>query len=204
MSTRVRLAEPSDAADIVSIYGPYCDSAIVSFEVVAPTLDQMRERISSVTAAYPWLVAETEGKVVGYVYASRHHERAAYRWSVDVAVYIAPSRQRAGVGRVLYEALFTILRAQGFFKAFAGITLPNPASIGLHESLGFRPAGLLRGVGHKFGKWLDVGWWQLDLQVERDAPSDPVPFRFFRSDPAVLASLAEGSSRLANQLRLPR
>lgn len=204
MSARVRLAESGDAADIVSIYGPYCDSTTVSFEVVAPTVDQMRERISSITANYPWLAAEIDGKVVGYVYASRHHERAAYRWSVDVAVYIAPGQQRSGLGRVLYEALFTILRAQGFFKAFAGITLPNPASVGLHEALGFCPAGVLRGVGHKLGRWLDVGWWQLNLQAERNAAADPLPFRLFLSDPAIPAALAEGSNRLEAQLRAIR
>ena len=144
MAAHIRFAEPTDAAGILAIYGPYCESTCVSFEVVAPTIEQIQERISRITADYPWLVAEIDGQIAGYVYASRHHERAAYRWSVDVAVYVAAGQQRRGVGRILYETLFSILREQGHFKAFAGITLPNPASVGLHESLGFRPAAVYR------------------------------------------------------------
>src|SRR6478609_10428838 len=152
MAAHIRFAEPTDAAGILAIYGPYCESTCVSFEIVAPTIEQIQGRIGRITADYPWLVGEIDGQIVGYVYASRHHERAAYRWSVDVAVYIAPGRHRRGVGRILYETLFSILCEQGYVKAFAGITLPNPASVGLHEGLGFRPAATYRGVGHKFGR----------------------------------------------------
>lgn len=197
MAAQIRLAGPNDAAGILAIYGPYCESTCVSFEIVAPSIEQIQERISRVTADYPWLVGEFDGQIVGYVYASRHHERAAYRWSVDVAVYVAAGRQRRGVGRILYEALFSILREQGLFKAFAGITLPNPASVGLHESLGFRPAALYRGVGHKFGQWLDVGWWQRDLQPEIDNPKDPLSVRSIHGSPSVAAVLADGQVKLA-------
>src|SRR4029079_5546451 len=107
---------------------------------VVRTFAHVQHGISSITRGYPWLAGEIDGKIIGYVYASRHHERAAYRWSADVAVYIAPGQKRRGVGLILYEVLFSILREQGLFKAFAGITLPNLASVGLHESLGFRPA----------------------------------------------------------------
>jgi phosphinothricin acetyltransferase len=197
MAAQIRLAGPNDAAGILAIYGPYCESTCVSFEIVAPTVEQIQERISRVTADYPWLVGEIDGQVVGYVYASRHHERAAYRWSVDVAVYVAAGQQRRGVGRILYEALFSILRDQGHFKAFAGVTLPNPASVGLHESLGFRPAALYRGVGYKFGRWLDVGWWQRDLQPEIDNPKDPQSFCSMHDSPSVAAVLADGQVKLA-------
>ena len=201
MAAHIRFAGPTDAAGILAIYGPYCESTSVSFEVVAPTIEQIQERISRITADYPWLVGEIDGQIAGYVYASRHHERAAYRWSVDVAVYVALGRQRRGVGRILYETLFSILRKQGHFKAFAGITLPNPASVGLHESLGFRPAAIYRGVGHKFGRWLDVGWWQRDLQPERDNPTEPQPFRSMHDDAAVAAALAEGQRQLAAEFK---
>jgi L-amino acid N-acyltransferase YncA len=201
MAAHIRFAEPTDTAGILAIYAPYCESTRVSFEVVAPTVEQMHERISRITADYPWLVAEIDGQAAGYVYASRHHERAAYRWSVDVAVYVAPRRQRRGVGRILYETLFSILREQGLFKAFAGITLPNPASVGLHESLGFRPAAVYEGVGYKFGRWLDVGWWQRDLQPERDNPTEPLPFRSMQGSPAVASALSEGQRRLAAEFR---
>jgi len=201
MAAHIRFAEPTDAAGILAIYGPYCESTCVSFEIVAPTIEQIQGRIGRITADYPWLVGEIDGQIVGYVYASRHHERAAYRWSVDVAVYVAAGQHRRGVGRILYETLFSILREQGHFKAFAGITLPNDASVGLHESLGFRPAAVYRGVGHKFGRWLDVGWWQRDLQPERDNPTDPHPFRSMRDSPAVGAALSEGNRKFAVEVR---
>jgi L-amino acid N-acyltransferase YncA len=201
MAAHIRFAQLTDAAGILAIYGPYCESTCVSFEIVAPTIEQIQERISRITADYPWLVGEIDGRIVGYVYASRHHERAAYRWSVDVAVYVAAQHQRRGVGRVLYETLFAILREQGHFKAFAGITLPNAASVGLHENLGFRPAAVFRGVGHKFGRWLDVGWWQRDLQPERDKPTDPDPFSSMRDSPAVVTALAEGNRKLAAEIK---
>jgi L-amino acid N-acyltransferase YncA len=201
MAAHIRFAEPTDAAGILAIYGPYCESTCVSFEVVAPTIEQIQERISRITADHPWLVGEIDGQIAGYVYASRHHERAAYRWSVDVAVYVAPGQQRRGVGRILYETLFSILLEQGHFKAFAGITLPNPASVGLHESLGFRPAAIYRGVGYKFGRWLDVGWWQRDLQSERDNPTEPQPFRSMRGSPAVAALLTEGQRKLGAEFK---
>jgi L-amino acid N-acyltransferase YncA len=201
MAAHIRFAEPTDAAGILAIYAPYCESTCVSFEVVSPTVEQMQERISRITADYPWLVAEIDGQTAGYVYASRHHERAAYRWSVDVAVYVAARQQRRGIGRTLYETLFSILREQGLFKTFAGITLPNPASVGLHESLDFRPAAVYEGVGYKFGRWLDVGWWQRDLQPERDGPTEPRPFRSMQGSPAVAAALAEGQRKLAAEFK---
>jgi phosphinothricin acetyltransferase len=116
---------------------------------------------------------------------------------VDVAVYVDTGQQRRGLGRILYETLFSILREQGHFKAFAGVTLPNPASVGLHESLGFRPAGVFRGIGYKFGKWLDVGWWQYDLQLERNDPTDPRPFSSMHDSPAVAVALTDGQRKLA-------
>jgi L-amino acid N-acyltransferase YncA len=196
MATQIRFALPTDAAGILAIYGPYCESTCVSFEIVAPTIEQIQERIARITTEYPWLVAEVDGQIAGYVYASRHHERAAYRWSVDVAVYVSTSQHRRGVGRILYETLFSILREQGYFKAFAGITLPNPASVGLHESLGFRPAAVFRGVGYKFGRWLDVGWWQMDLQPERIEPTNPQPIRILRDSAGVATALLEAQRRL--------
>src|SRR5687767_1173866 len=131
MSVTFRLARPDDAAAILAIYAPYCEASTVSFEVVAPTIEQMADRIEKVLARYPWLICELDGRAAGYVYASQHRERAAYRWAVDVAVYVADTCRRRGVGQALYSTLFSMLRAQGYFKALAGITLPNPASVGL-------------------------------------------------------------------------
>jgi L-amino acid N-acyltransferase YncA len=193
----IRVAQPADAAGILKIYAPFCESTRVSFEIVPPTLEEMRERIARITATYPWLVGEEGGRILGYVYGTRLRERAAYQWAVEVAVYISPEHQRRGLAQALYATLFSILRAQGYFKAFASVTLPNEASLGLHGKVGFRPAGVLEGVGYKTGEWLDVGWWQRELQPQVDAPSDPRPFPAICHDGAVAAALTEGT-RLAN------
>jgi phosphinothricin acetyltransferase len=177
MSIKIRFAEPEDAADIVAVYGPYCDGSVISFELAAPTVEQMRERIDRITQQFPWLVCEIDGRVAGYVYACPHRERAAYRWAVDVAVYIAPKHHRRGIGQALYSVLLHILREQGYVKAYAGVTLPNPGSVGLHEAAGFRPLAVYCGVGYKFGKWLDVGWWELDLRPQSENPQEPIALR---------------------------
>jgi phosphinothricin acetyltransferase len=196
MTSIIRIAEPSDAAGILAIYAPYCDSSTVSFEIAAPTEVQMAERITTITAGYPWLVCEMDGQLAGYVYAARHRERAAYRWTVEVAVYVAPNRRRRGVGRALYTSLFAILAEQNYFKAYAGITLPNVESIGLHESVGFTPIGTYPAVGYKLGRWLDVGWWQRSLRPEIVPPPEPVTFAAVRDSAAVRSALAAGGRLL--------
>ena len=193
MTVDIRLARPEDAAGIVKIYAPYCLSSHVSFEIVAPDEGEMRMRVDHIMNQYPWLVAESDGEVAGYVYASQHRARSAYRWGVDVAVYIAEAHRRRGLGRALYTGLFAILREQGFFKAYAGITLPNAGSVGLHEALGFQSIAVFRKAGYKLGRWLDVGWWQLDLQQEFDNPPEPRLFRTIRESESVAAALAEGA-----------
>lgn len=174
----IRSADPErDAAACAAIYAPYVLHSPATFEDVAPDARAMRERMRRVQATHPWLVAEDGGRVAGYAYASRHRERAAYRWACDVAVYVGAAHQRRGVGRRLYEALFERLRAQGFHVAVAGITLPNDASVALHESLGFELVGVHRAIGWKAGAWRAVGWWQLRLlPVDGDAaPAEPLP-----------------------------
>jgi phosphinothricin acetyltransferase len=175
MPITIRFARPDDAPGILAIYAPYCVSSPISFELVAPTIEQMAERIRAITAQYPWIVCEIGGEIAGYVYASRIRERAAYQWAVEVAVYVATRHQRRGVAHALYKALFSILREQNYFKAYAGITLPNIGSVRLHEAVGFRSVGAFVGIGYKLGRWLDVGWWQLDLQPEFENPPEPRP-----------------------------
>lgn len=171
----IRLASIRDAAAIAAIYGPFCESTPVSFEVAAPSSAEIAARIERISSRFPWLVLDDGGVVAGYAYASAHRERAAYQWSVDVAAYVDASYRRRGVGRALYTALFDLLRLQGFFKAYAGVTLPNPGSVGLHEALGFRPVGVYRGVGYKLGAWHDVAWYALALQPEIENPPAPKP-----------------------------
>jgi len=171
---RLRLAAPADAAQIAAIYAPFCLETAVSFETTAPDEGQMRERISTLMQRYPWLVAVSEtGDVLGYAYAGKHRERAAYRWSVDFTAYLAPEAKRRGIGTALYRALMRICQSLGYYRAFAGITLPNEASVRLHEKIGFRPIGVYRRVGFKLGRWHDCGWWSLDLLPEEDAPREP-------------------------------
>ena len=173
---RLRLAELEDAGQIAAIYAPFCLETAISFETAAPDEATVRERIRTVGERYPWLVALSEtGEVSGYAYASKHRERAAYRWSVDFTVYLAPAAKGRGIGTALYRALAKICRSLGYYRAFAGITLPNEASVRLHEKIGFQPIGIYRRVGFKLGKWHDVGWWSLDLLPEETVPSPPRP-----------------------------
>jgi phosphinothricin acetyltransferase len=190
------MASAADADAIAAIYTPYVRDTVISFEVDPPTAADMRQRIDALTATYPWLVCAAGGAVVGYAYASRHSERAAYQWSADVSVYVRADQHRRGIGRALYTALLRIVTAQGFYNAYAGITLPNASSVGLHEALGFTPVGAYRGVGYKLGAWHDVGWWELALQPRGTAPVPPRPVGAVRDTPAWAAAITAGRALL--------
>jgi L-amino acid N-acyltransferase YncA len=156
----IRPATIDDAEAIQRIYAPIVLETAISFEEVPPSIAEMADRIASISRTHPYLVAVSDGTVCGYVYAGAHAERAAYRHSVNTTVYIAPQAQRSGVGRALYFELLRELKRRGFHAAFAGIALPNPGSVALHELVGFEALGIYREVGLKFGRWHDVGWWQ--------------------------------------------
>ena len=173
MDASIRQAIEADATAIAGIYAPFCVDTAVSFEYEAPSSEMMASRIRSLSGRLPWLVAEIEGVVVAFTYSSPHRERAAYAWSADTSVYVASSHRRRGIGMALYESLHAVLVLQGYFKAFAGITLPNPGSVGLHEAMGYERIGIYRGVGYKHGVWHDVAWYQRTLQRERLKP--PLP-----------------------------
>jgi L-amino acid N-acyltransferase YncA len=160
---RIRDAVPQDAAACARVYEPYVRDTAVSFETEAPTAEQMAERIVAAQRAHAWLVAEDEGRVVGYAYAGPFRTREAYRFSCEVSVYLEPGRRRTGTGRALCEALLDRLTALGYRTALGGTTLPNPASEGLLRALGFEPVGVFRHVGWKNDAWHDVAWLQLDL-----------------------------------------
>lgn len=192
MPATIRLAEDADAAAVAAIYAPFCEASAVSFEDRAPSAAEMAARIRGLTERLPWLVLDTDGVVAGYAYASPHRDRAAYRWAVDTSVYVGSGYRRRGVARALYATLFDVLRRQGYSKAYAGITLPNPASIALHEAVGFQPVGVYRGVGYKLGAWHDVAWYGLTLQAERPNPAPPVPLARVRGSPEWHDAVARG------------
>ncbi|MCP3735173.1 N-acetyltransferase family protein [Sphingomonas sp. RP10(2022)] len=175
----LRAATPEDAGAIAAIYAPHVLAGTVSFETEAPDARAMRTRMAASAGLYPWIVATNgaeTGGVLGYAYATRFSEREAYRWAVETTIYVADVAQRQGVGRLLYEALIDTLRAQGFTQGIGRIALPNNQSIALHESVGFRRAGVFREIGYKQGQWIDVGYWQCELADAASPPAEPKRF----------------------------
>ncbi len=175
MDDVIRVGTDEHAAAIATLYAPIVRETFISFEETPPSAEEIARRIAETLPAHPWLVLESRGAVAGWAYASRFRARAAYAWTAETTIYLAPAAQGAGRGRRLYGALLEVLRLQGFARAMGGIALPNERSVRLHEALGFVPAGVWRRVGFKHGAWRDVGLWQHDLG-EGSAPRPPVPF----------------------------
>lgn len=167
----IRLAKKHDAEAIAAIYRPYVEHSHFTFEEVPPAAAEIAERMSR--PIHPWLVAEEDGRVLGYVSTSPMRNRAAYRWSVETGIYLAPQGQGRGIGTQLLGAHLDLLKQRGFVTAIAGISLPNDASVALHEKLGFALSGIERGVGFKNGRWIDVGRWQRDLAPRTAEPREP-------------------------------
>jgi L-amino acid N-acyltransferase YncA len=196
MSPVIRVAAIDDAQRIAEIYAPAVVDRVTSFELVAPGAEEMGSRLTRVLAHYPWLVCEIDGKVIGYAYASTHNERAAYRWSVDVAVYVGGEVHRRGVGTALYASLFEVLALQNIRNVYAGITLPNAASEGMHSRAGFRLVGTYHRVGYKFGAWHDVAWFERAILPAIPNPPEPLSFPAVRETPDFSAALAKGKALL--------
>lgn len=192
MSSVIRLAATTDAAAINTIYAPIVEETIISLEFVSPSVEEMAQRIEAVTAHYPWLVCEHDGAIAGYAYASQHSARAGYQWAANVSVYVHAGWRGRGVGRGLYIGLLALLQAQGYYGAYAGISLPNPASVALHQSVGFTPVGVYRAVGYKFGAWHDVGWWECELRQRIAEPAPLVSIGELVAGPSWDAAIAAG------------
>ena len=173
MSTEVRAATVADARGVAAIYGPVVETTHVTFEVRPPTADQMALRIAAITEALPWLVASSDGDVAGFAYAAPHGSREAYLWSVDTSIYLAPSARGRGVGTRLYRTLLACLTELGYVSAFAGVALPNPASVALHQRLGFVRTGAFPMAGFKLGRWHDVSLWRCQLVAPPELPQPP-------------------------------
>lgn len=191
----IRLATEHDAEQMAAIYRPSVADRVTSFEIEPPTATEMGQRVVNTLRRTPWLVAESSddpGNILGYAYASAHKDRLGYQWSVDVSVYVADNARRRGIGRSLYEPLLDILRMQGFVNAYAGLTLPNAASEGLHRALGFETVAVYDRVGYKFGSWHSVMWLWLVL---RPHESNPVPPRPLPAVTDEASSILERASR---------
>ena len=189
----IRLAKESDAPGIAAIYAPYVRDTAVSFETEPPTAEIMRQRITTTLETHPWLVAEYGGKIIGFAYSGKHRERAAYRWSVDVTVYVSGAMRHSGVGRALYVPLLELLLRQGFRSAFAEIVLPNPGSVRLHETAGFKLIGVHNDVGFKLGSWHDIAYWRLGLAEGSTPHRELIPLAVFRETSAFLGAFRQGT-----------
>ena len=173
----IRAATPDDAAAIAAIFAPIVRETTISFELQPPSVDEMRARIVATLRRLPWLVNLDDGGAVnGYVVAGKHRDPGAYQWSVNTSVYVRDDSRGQGVGKRLYQTLLDELTRLGYFQAFAGIALPNAGSVALHESVGFQVIGVYRNVGHKFGAWRDVGWWQRPLKPLATPTAEPWAF----------------------------
>jgi phosphinothricin acetyltransferase len=186
----LRLAKEADAAALLEIYRPYVEHTAISFEEDVPRVGAFRDRIVSTLETYPYLVCETtEEKIVGYAYASRHRERAAYRWSADLSVYLDSACHGRGIGKALYRALIEILRLQRVRTVYGGVTSPNPASEALHESLGFRRVGAFENVGYKHGSWHSVIWFEKAILSYDKTPGEPISIENLKKE--AIASILE-------------
>ena len=172
----IRHARPEDAEAVLAIYAPIVTDSVISFELDPPSLAEMRRRMLAHDGVLPWLVCATPDTMLGYAYAGPHRERWAYQWSVEVSAYVHADHRRRSVGARLYTALFDLLARQGYAHAYAGIAMPNDASLALHQAMGFQPVGTYRNVGYKAGAWHDVSWWQRTLRDWGDeTPRAPIP-----------------------------
>ena len=189
----LRLATPADGAACATVYRPYVEAAVVSFELTAPSPGEMAGRIARTLERTPWLVAEVDGIVRGYAYATRHRERPAYDWTAETTVYVDAAFPGRGLGRALMTVLLGVLRRQGFHLAVAGITLPNPGSVGLHRALGYRRIGEFEAIGWKDGGWHGVEWYGLELGPRSETPSPIVPVRALGDIDALVRALSDRS-----------
>ncbi len=196
MPAQIRMATEADARQMLAIYAPVVRETVISFEYEPPSLPEFRERVRSTLERMPWLVCDNGGEIAGYTYASPFQTRAGYQWRCELTIYVHPGYHRCGIGRALYTSLFRCLALQGYFVAVATITIPNPASIALHESMRLRRVGTYEQVGYKHGRWLDDGVWQIELQRMPAEPDPPAPWHEISGSDQWDEALAAGQRRL--------
>lgn len=171
MNHTIRLATTSDCEAILNIYAPYVRDTVISFETEVPAVNDFSRRIEAIIEHYPYLVYQVNGEIVGYAYASRHRERAAYCYDVDVSIYILPLYHGAGIAYKLYHCLFEILKTLGYYNVYAGYSSSNIKSMSFHQKCGFTIIGTYHKAGYKFGKWHDVTWLEKTINNHSDKPA---------------------------------
>jgi L-amino acid N-acyltransferase YncA len=181
MSLHIRFVDPKDYPAVLKIYSFYIQYTQATFEITVPDIADFEVRINRIASKFPWLVCEENREIIGYAYACEHRVREAYKWSVDVSVYLNHEFTRKGYGRLLYDKLFKLLKFQGFINAYAGISLPNNASIKLHEHFEFQKVAHYSNVGYK-EKWIDVGWWWKKINIPTDNPTEPLLINQFQQE----------------------
>ena len=169
----IRLIKEADVVAVRDIYSHYVEHTIISFEYETPGLEEYTQRVNTNTEKYPWLVCLYDNKVIGFTYGSTHRYRTAYQWSPESTIYLHPDFHTKGVGKILYETLFALLRLQGYYNVFAGVALPNEKSVGFHKAMGFEDIGIFSKVGYKNGNWHDTYWFQLHLNEHHIDPPTP-------------------------------
>lgn len=177
---KLRIATLEDAEKMLAIYAPYVKDTRVSAEYEVPSCDVFHDRIRETEKQFPWIVYEIDGEIVGYGYASKHRERAAYQWSAETSIYVKDTFHRQGIASTIYKALFEILTWQGFYNIFVGITSPNEKSFHFHSAMGFAESGSYQNTMYKFGKWCDVHWMAKSLREHIGEPKPTVSFSAIR------------------------
>ncbi|AYG00817.1 GNAT family N-acetyltransferase [Lactococcus allomyrinae] len=169
---KFRLATTADATELLKIYKPYVEKTAITFEYEVPTVEDFAQRIEKTASVFPYLLAIENGKIIGYAYAGRYRERAAYDWVVELSIYLDENERHHGTGTILYEKLLTALSLLNYQRAYACITYPNPASMAFHEKFGFEAIGIFQKSGYKFGKWYGIQW--MDLLLQKDEQVQPI------------------------------
>ena len=192
----IRLITPKDAQSALNVYAPYVKHTGISFEYEVPTVEDFKKKIEKITAQDPWLVCEHNGEIAGYVYGSTHRDRTGYQWSPEVTVYLDERYHRKGIARVLYSALFNMLRMQGYYNVFAGVLATNVKSVEFHRAMGFEDIGLFKNIGYKLGEWHTNLWMQLNLQEHVAVPAVPVAIDTFFGKPGFNKIMEEANERI--------
>ena len=199
----IRLATIADAAGMLAVYKPYVETTSVTFEYEVPSLEEYTGRVHAVIPGYPWLVCECEGKIIGYVYGHKHRDRTAYQWSPESTIYLAQEFHGKGIARVLYEAVFAILRLQGFINVYAGVLSTNAGSNKLHRATGFKEIGLFKDIGYKLGEWHSNIWYELAIGEHVLEPAEPKKMVEIMGTEKFLEIMEAANSKMKNIILQP-